>query len=250
MTATVFKILLLVAIFVAVLGATYPKQRAAIQEEQATNYDNTLEHEAIRTQAQYEAALKNTAQNGAANTDELIATGNAYAAVLTSQQKFEEAAKIYQDQLALTWGLVNNAYNEKWANASMHLAGAHRNLDNQPAALVCYDSVLKHDQQFLPAHDPRIVRDLNNIGLMHYLIGMGKSEAADRKIEFKISRDYLEQALTILDKNNQGTSAKAAATLWNLFLTCRDLSDDAAANQYKARAQAIDKSLNRVCREP
>ncbi len=246
MTATILKILLLLAIFVAVLGATYPKQRAAIQEEQATNYDNTLVHDSMRAQAKYEAALKSTTEN----TDERLATGNAYAAALTSQQRFEEAAKIYQDQLALTWGLVNNAYNEKWATASMHLAGAHRNLDNQPAALVCYDSVLKHDQQFLEANDPRIVRDLNNIGLMHYLIGMGKSEALDRKNEFKVSRDYLEQALSLLDKNNQGNTAKASATLWNLYLTCRDLDDNAAANQYKVRAQTIDKSLNRVCREP
>ena len=246
MTATVFKILLLVAIFAAVLGTTYPKQRIAIAEEEATNYDNVLIHEALARQKNYEAIDKNEAST----TDERLAAGNAYADSLTSQQRFEEAAKIYQDQLALTWGLVSNGYNQKWVDASMHLAGAHRNLDNQGPALVCYESVLKHDQQFLPANDPRIVRDLNNMGLMHYLIGMGKAEASERKKEFQISRDYLEQALSILDKNNQGSTAKAAATLWNLFLTCRDLEDSAAADQYKARAQTIDKSFNRVCREP
>ena len=58
MTATILKILLLLAIFVSVLSATYPKQRAAIQEEQATNYDNTLVHDSMRAQAKYEAALK------------------------------------------------------------------------------------------------------------------------------------------------------------------------------------------------
>ncbi|MBP9808297.1 hypothetical protein KBF38_08310 [bacterium] len=246
MVATIFKILLLLAIFIGVIGSTYPKQRDAIQEEQASNYDNGLIRQALSTQKKYEETIKNEASS----TDERLAAGNAYAAALSSQQRFEEAAKIYQDQLALTWGLVNNAYNQKWADASMHLAGAHRNLDNQPAALVCYDSVLKHDQQFLPANDPRIARDLNNMGLMHYLMGTGKTAAAERKIEFKTSRDYLEQSLAILDKNNQGTSAKAAATLWNLVLTCRDLDDKSASEQYKLRAQAIDKSFNRVCREP
>lgn len=246
MTATVFKILLLVAVFVAVLSATYPKQHAAIEEEKANNYDNTLMREALRTQKNYEDATNNPASS----TDQRLAAGDAYAATLSSQQRFEEAAKIYQDQLALTWGLVNNAYNQKWADANMHLAAAHRNLDNQPAALVCYDSVLKHDQEFLPANDPRIARDLNNMGLMHYLIATGKAEPADRKNEFKTSRDYLEQALALLEKNNQGSSAKAAATLWNLVLTCRDLDDKNASQNYKLRAQAIDKSLNRVCREP
>ncbi|CAN5308748.1 hypothetical protein BH11CYA1_BH11CYA1_46960 [soil metagenome] len=246
MTATIFKILLLVAIFVGVLGATYPKQRAAIEEEKASNYDNALMHQSMVSQKNFDAVEKNSSSTA----EQRIAAGDAYAASLTSQQRFEEAAKIYQDQLALTWGLVNNGYNQKWSDASMHLAGAHRNLDNQGAALVCYDSVLKHDQQFLAANDPRIVRDLNNIGLMHYLIGMGKANSDERKKEFQVSRDYLEQALAILDKGNQGSSAKAAATLWNLYLTCRDLDDSNAANQYKARAQTIDKSFNRVCREP
>ena len=246
MVSTIFKILLLLAIFVAVIGTTYPKQRAAIEEEQANNYDNALIRQSMSTQKKYEETIKNESSS----TDDRLAAGNAYAAALTSQQRFEEAAKIYQSQLALTWGLVNNAYNQKWADASIHLAGAHRNLDNQPAALICYESVLKHDQQFLPANDPRIARDLNNTGLMHYLMGTGKTDAADRKIEFKTSRDYLEQSLAILDKNNMGNSAKAAATLWNLVLTCRDLDDKNASEQYKLRAQTIDKSFNRICREP
>jgi hypothetical protein len=246
MVARIFKILLVLAIFVAVIGSTYPKQRAAIEEEQANNYDNALIRQAMSTQKKYEATIKNEASS----IDERLAAGNAYASALTSQQRFNEAAQVYQDQLALTWGLVNNAYNQKWADASMHLAGAHRNLDNQPAALVCYESVLKHDQQFLPPNDPRIARDLNNMGLMHYLMGTGKTDAAERKIEFKTSRDYLEQSLAILDKNNLGNSAKAAAILWNLVLTCRDLDDNSASEQYKLRAQAIDKSFNRICREP
>ena len=144
MVSTIFKILLLLAIFVAVIGTTYPKQRAAIEEEQANNYDNALIRQSMSTQKKYEETIKNESSS----TDDRLAAGNAYAAALTSQQRFEEAAKIYQSQLALTWGLVNNAYNQKWADASIHLAGAHRNLDNQPAALICYESVLKHDQQF------------------------------------------------------------------------------------------------------
>ncbi len=246
MTGTIFKILLIVAIFVAVIGTTYPKQRAAIEEEKANNYDNGLSLATMRTLRDFEA----TEKNSSSTIDQRLATGNAYAEALTSQLRFEEAAKIYQDQLALTWGLVNNAYNQKWADASLHLANAHRNLDSQGAALVCYESVLKHDQQFLPANDPRIIRDLNNMGLMHYLIGMGKDEASERMKEFKTSRQYLEQALAILDKTNQGNTAKATPTLWNLFLTCRDLNDAPAAEQFRLRAQTIDKSLNRVCREP
>lgn len=246
MNATVFRILLVVAIFITVLSSTYPKQRSAIEEEKANNYDNGVALEAIRAKKKLENVEKNTDSS----VDERIAAGNAYASALSSQQKFEEAAKIHQDQLAITWGLVTNAYNQKWADASMHLAAAHRNLDNQGAALVCYESVLKHDQQFLPANDPRIARDLNNMGLMHYLIAMGKSEPSERKKEFQNSRNYLEQALALIDKNNQGSTVKASATLWNLFLTCRDLDDNAAAEQYKLRAQTIDKSLNRVCREP
>lgn len=245
MTGTVLKILLLIAIFAAVLGATYPIQKQAVEEEKATHYDNQVLIEANRTRSRYLAAVKHPEK-----LDELLAAGDAYASALTSQQLFDQAAKIYQDQLMLTWGRVNNAYNEKWANANMHLAGVLRDMDSQSPALICYESVLKHDQQFLPPTDLRIARDLNNMGLMEYMIGMGKAEMPDRLVEFKKSRDYLEKALALFTRDGQGSAAKAAATMWNLYLTCRDMGDEGAANQYRDKAQIIDKSLNRLCREP
>ncbi len=245
MTGTVIKILIVVAIFGVVLGATYPIQRQAVEDGKATNYDLLLGVQLRSTEARYKAAEKKPE-----NIDELLAAGNAYATALTSSQDFAAAAKIYGSQLPLTWGLVTNAYNEKWANANLRLAGVYRDMDSQGAALTCYESLLKYDKQYLPATDSRIARDLNNMGLMLYMIGLGKAEAPERMAEFKKSRSYLEQALALQEKINLGKSARAAATLWNLFLTCRDLGDQKAAEQYRAQAQAIDKSLNRVCREP
>ena len=72
----------------------------------------------------------------------------------------------------------------------------------------------------------------------------------DQRMPNMTGVQLLEQSLAILDKNNLGNSAKAAAILWNLVLTCRDLDDNSASEQYKLRAQAIDKSFNRICREP
>ncbi len=245
MTGTIIKILIVVAIFGVVLGATYPIQKQAVEEGKATNYDLLLGVQLRSTKARYEAA-----QQKPKDINELVAAGDAYAAALTSSQDFGAAAEIYGSQLPLTWGLVTDAYNEKWANANLRLAGVYRDMDSQGAALTCYESLLKYDQQYLPATDSRIARDLNNMGLMLYMIGLGKAEEPARVAEFQKSRNYLEQALALQEKINLGKSSRAAATLWNLFLTCRDLGDQKAAEQYRSRAQAIDKSLNRVCREP
>jgi len=245
MTGTVIKFLIVVAIFGVVLGATYPIQRQAVEEGKANNYDLLLKVELKNTAARYASAQKNPA-----NIAELLAAGDAHAAALTSSQEFAEASNIYASQLPLTWGLVTTGYNEKWANANLHLAGSFKDLDSQGAALTCYESLLKYDQENLPPEDSRIARDFNNMGLMQYMVGLGKAEMPERAVEFKKARDYLEQALALQEKIGLGQSARAAATLWNLFLTCRDLGDQSAANQYRTRAQAIDKSLNRVCREP
>jgi tetratricopeptide (TPR) repeat protein len=245
MTGTIVKVLIVILLFVGVLGATYPVQHQIVQEARLKNYDINLAREVAITEADYLAALKHPEQ-----VDKYLAASTAHAQVMTSSLNFAGAAKIYQDQLAATWGLKQGEHNEKWADASRRLAGAYRDLDQQGAALVCYKSVLEHDQKYLPPQDPRIARDLNNMGLMHYLIGMGKAVAADRTIEFKKAKDYLLQALAINEKNNQGNSGKAAATLSNLFLVCRDLGEEDLAKTYQKRAKDIDKSFKRLSREP
>lgn len=245
MTATIVKIVVVLMVFAAVLGATYPAQRHYVQEGKEHNYDAELARANTVTGLKYVEALQHRE-----NIDRLLAAGTAHAQVLTSQQKFADAAGIYQSQLALTWGLKSGEYNEKWAEANRRLAGSYRDLDSQAAALICYETVLDHDRKYLPANDPRIARDLNNVGLMHYLIGMGKADNKNRVEEFKKAKDYLLQALAIAEKNNQANTSKAAATLSNLFLTCRDLGEESEARTYQKRAEAIDKSFNRLSREP
>lgn len=245
MSGTIIRILLVVAVFAIVLSATYPLQERSRKESNMHNYDLMLAQDSATTGQKYLEALKHPE-----NVDNLLNTGTAHAQVLTSQQNFSGAAGIYQSQLAATWGLKTNEYNEKWADANRRLAGAYRDLDSQAAALICYKSVLDHDQQFLPANDLRTARDLNNVGLMHYLIGMGKIEVKDRVSEFKLAKDYFLQSMAIIEKNNMQNSSRAAATLSNLFLACRDLGEEGEAKSYQKRAEAIDKSFKRISREP
>lgn len=242
---TVIKLLILLAVFGLVLGATYPIQRQAIEEEKAHNYTRTVATEEAFALRRYEEAVKHPEK-----PDELLAARDAMASNEWRQFRYDNAIKLYQEQMASTWGLVQNAYNEKWAKACLNLAGVHRDAQNQAAALVCYDSVLKHDQQFLPANDPRIARDMNNMGLIHYLIGSGKTEKQDRIAEFKMSEDFYKKSLDLLKAQNLDKSTRAEATLWNLYLAARDQDKLSEAQGYKEQAQALDKALNRICREP
>lgn len=243
--STVIKLLLLLAIFGLVLGVTYPIQRQAIEEEKLHNYPRMVATEEAYALRDYQEALKHPEK-----LDALLAARDRFAASEWRQFRYPSAIKVYQDQMASTWGLINNAYNEKWANACLNLAGVHRDAENQAAALICYDSVLQHDQKFLPPNDLRIARDLNNMGLMHYLIGSGKPDKKDRVAEFKISADFYRKSLDMLKAQGQDKSTRAEATFWNLYLAERDQDNLTAAQAYKEQAQALDKTLNRICREP
>lgn len=246
-TGTVIKLLLLLAIFGIVLGASYPIQRQAVEEEKLHNYPRQIETEEAYARMQLAEALKHPEQ-----LDNLLKARDRMALIDWKQYRYKDAVKLYQDQMASTWGLVNNAYNEKWADACLKLAGVHRDagLENQSAALICYEEVLKHDQKFLPATDLRIARDLNNMGLMHYIVGSGKSEKKDRQAEFKVAENYYKQSLDMLKAQGLDKSTRAEATLWNLYLAARDQDNLQDAETYKQQAQAIDLSLHRICREP
>lgn len=239
------KITLVLLVFGFVIAATYPTRRMAYEEQQANDYDTLIER-----QTQKAAQVYKDAQQHPENKLAIIEARDQYANMLWQRRNLEDTSKLLNQQLADTWPLVAGAYNEKWVNASLRLANVYRDMSVDGAALVCYESVLQHDKTFLKENDERIIRDLNNLGLIHYLIGSGIQEKEKRRAEFSKAKEYLDKALIDLEKSKQGDSAKVLPTLWNLYLVERDLGNPKTALELKERATALDKKMNRVCRAP
>jgi len=240
----ILQFVIVAAVYAIVIGGSYPVMMEAQREEQINHYPDKLTLEENLASRRYAKAEPHPEQ-----VDEYLAAGDQMGQVLIREQKFDKALDIYQKQLAATWGLVQNGYNPRWLEANLKVAGVLRDMSLIKAALTCYQAALDMDKKYLPAGDPKVARDLNNIGLMHYLQGLSQADDKDRKVEFKQSIDNYTAALAILDKH-PGNKTAIAANMWNLYLAERDFGDQKAAEGYRKQAQSIDTAMSRVCRAP
>lgn len=232
------------AVFAIVLGGTYPAVDAARRQEEFEHYPDQQKMEEALATRRYDAV-----KNHPEKIDEFMAAGNQLAMALCRKQDFDGAIAIYNKQLAATWGLERNSYNARWVGANLRLAGVFRDQANWPTAKLLYTTVLEQDRKYFPADDPKIARDLNNLGLIEYLKGLTLEGDAERAAQFQLAVDNYKKALAISDKHPEAKTARSA-TLWNLYLAERDLGNKADALEYRKQAREIDKSMNRVCKEP
>jgi len=242
----IVKALLIVFVFAIVIGGTFPVRQAAVENEKLNHYDTQIEQNLELARVRYNRLLANPG----ANLDDLLNARSELATALWAKQEFQEAVQLYTMQMAATWGLKPNAYNEKWVNACRQLADIHRDANQMEAALICYKSVYDHDSKYLPADDLRVVRDLNNLAMIYYMRGTGFEEKDKRHKDFAQAETYLKQVLTLLEKAGLSKSSRAATAYWNLYLVVRDQDRALDAESYRKLAEGLDKSMNRLCREP
>ncbi|MBK7746890.1 MAG: hypothetical protein IPP57_10155 [Candidatus Obscuribacter sp.] len=235
---------LLIAIFVIVIGGTYPAREAAIREQNLNNYDTRVEQQLQQALIEYNAVL-----NRPHNIDELIASRDKLVSAYWSKYDFQTPIDLYTRQMGETWSLAPGKYNQRWVETCRKLADMHRDANQLSAAVVCYQSVLDHDLKYLGRSNVNLIRDYNNMGMVFYLLGTGFEEREKRLEEFKKASRLLNQALVLVKEQKLEGTPREATTLWNLYLVERD-SGNVEAETIKARAQAIDKAMNRVCREP
>ena len=250
MSNLILQFILVAAVFAIVLGGSYPFMLDARRQEQFNHYPEQLSLQDSAAQFRYKNAEAHPEK-----IHEFIEAGDEMASVLLRQQKFGQAIEIYNKQMRTTWGLVQDGYNPDWVNANLKLGNAFRDASDKDihnrldTALLCYQSALDLDRKYLPVNDPKIARELNNIGLVHYLKGMGQAEDKNRQPEFDQAIKFYKQSLDILSKNEGAKTAKSAA-LWNLVLAERDAGNKADSETFKKQAQEIDASFHRVCKEP
>jgi hypothetical protein len=238
------QLILVGGVFAIVLGGGYPVMLEAQREEQLNHYPDKMQFEESLARRRYDAASAHPEK-----ADEYLSAGDELASVCIRLQRYDEAVDIYQKQLAAAWKLGSDKYNPRYIDANIKLAGIFRDRSDWSTAQVCYKSALDLDKKYLPANDLKIARDLNNIGLTHYLQGLCQEKEADRQGQFQLAIDNLKAALDIINQHPEAKGQKASA-LWNLSLAERDHGDKAAAKAIGKTAQEIDNSMHRICRAP
>ncbi len=179
MSKLLLQFLLVGGVFVIVLGLSYPIMLSAQLDEQNNHYPDQLLNEEARATQRYAAA-----QAHPDKIDQYLTAGDEMASIYVRQKKFDAAVDIYQKQLAATWPLATNAYNPRYIDVNLKQAGVFRDKNDMKTALICYQSALDLDKKYLPGNDLKIARDLNDIGLTHYLRGLSLEKDEERKAEF------------------------------------------------------------------
>lgn len=241
----IMKIALLVFVYALVIGGTYPIRREAVEEHKINAYFVQTDRNLDVSRAAYDKVMA-----GPHTVDEAISAREPLINALRAKQLFPEAIELYQKQMGETWGLVSNAYNPRWVETCRKLAAVHRDALQLSAAIVCYKDVYEHDKKYLPANDVRLVRDLNNMGVITYFDGTGEEAGPKRTEKLELAEKYLKEALTANNAINLKGTPREASILANLFLVTRDLGKAEEAEGYKRAADHIDAGMKRVCVAP
>jgi hypothetical protein len=102
-----------------------------------------------------------------------------------------------------------------------------------------YKLIWTSDKEHLPKSDSRIMRDLNNLGLVYYLSAMATPDNLERELQLSRANFYLIQAeLAYRDQPNHDVQDEAN-TLDNRYLVLRELGNKSEAKTIRAQAARI-----------
>ncbi len=169
------------------------------------------------------------------------------AQVRWQQMKFDEAERLYK--LAVSETRHSRNYDQTLVNSRLRLAAVFRDENKLKEAESIYLSVWQYDKQFLTAENPRLGRDLTNLGLNSYLEACRQNRGAERTALMVKANDYLEQAVKFYAQMPEEKQHLSIA-LFNQYLVLRDLGLINQAKTVKEKAEFVDLAFNRSCHAP
>ena len=110
------------------------------------------------------------------------------ASIYRQQGKQEDAALIYRK----LW--VTQANLPSFTSDGRELAALYTDMGSYASAVESYQKLLQYDRAQLPASDPAITRDLNNLGQCYYTAGCGTTDNKTRRQYFIWAREQFALA--------------------------------------------------------
>jgi tetratricopeptide (TPR) repeat protein len=237
------RILIGIALFMWVLMAPLPYRLSLMQS------DGMQTHEAEIAKQEFFArkAVDKTAMLPLSDRKRKDALRQ-YAQVEWQKQNYSEATKVYRALLANAKP-DNKRYDEEFAQDERAMANLSRDQNDFVNAKSYFQSAFTYDKNLLPKDDPRLARDLNNLGLQTYIEATSKDDKTEREKLMQESNHYFEEAVNIYAKDPKLENA-LATVLDNQYLVLRDLGEKDRALAVKAKSEAIEKRIPRLCQAP
>ncbi len=248
MTPKALIIVVLGILYCWVIVSTMPYRRQVQEEKLRTDYFINLDQKVYHTERYYQALVADPKSDPTKVADveeelgilkwakhDLVAAMEAFQKVVAKRKQPDD--------------IQNKTYNEPWIKSKLLLAGIHRDLGNWDISAGQYKEILEYDRKF-GMESAKVARDLNNLGLLEYMKATGFQKDQDRMPAFQKSEDYLNQAIAMWQKVSGPQSASEASSLWNLYLTQRDMGKIDDSKKTKQLAEAIDEKMGRTCKLP
>ena len=246
----IIRIVLLALFFIYVVRAPM-SYRASVMEAMAKdNPDVRLTKQESQCTREFQNALKLPV----GDPRRLNAFTN-LASARWGQLKYQDAENLYRLSIIETKPDTN--YDQRLVDNMIHLAAVYRDQGKFAEARASYASALDYDQKHLTASDPRIGRDLSNMGLNYYIEAStkdrvdasSKNKKDERTTLMRQANNYFERALRVYGDKSENEQ-RASITLYNQYLVLRDLGEFERSKKCKAKADGLDSSFNRLCKLP
>jgi hypothetical protein len=229
----IWRLFLVLSLFVLVVVSTWSIRRQFLAESKERDYNLRLSSQEYYWIRAYESLKKSTA-----SSEQILDAEEQLASVLALEHQYKLVNALYiriWRERAKASG--QNKYNAKLIHTLQSMAFLDLDLGDIKACEYCYKTAWDYDRKWLPAGDTRITRDLNNLGVVHYLLALSCTDKLERQLEFERSNFFLLQSL-ISCGQGKVTREQQANILDNQYLALRDTE---RLNEAKATKEQAEK---------
>ncbi|HEY9773876.1 MAG TPA: tetratricopeptide repeat protein [Planktothrix sp.] len=240
------KIICAVLFFVFAVVAIYPWRIKSKNEWS----QNDLNAKIVREHGKIRETVAAT-ENLPPDDDRRLAALKQLADVDWQENKLDEAEKIVAGLWTHYEKNQKPNYDNNYADVMLMAAGIHRDQGRVDLSERNYDQIYFYDLHHEDSTTrKRIARDLNNLGVAYYLVGLSKPKNADGIEYYDKSIEYFEEALQNYRELYGANSQYEANTLYNESLSLRDSGQVAHAQEIRTQSDKLMSMVKRPCKLP
>lgn len=229
-------------IFIWVLMAIMPARLAIMQEAEENGYDSKL------VKDEY-ILLRELADTPVTDTDARTQILMNYANLCVCREHYDRADLIYR-QIWQERSKLNLPYDKTLVSAMVAMAEMDRDMGALDESVSCYQTVYDYDYRRLPQSDAKLIRDLNNLGLIYYLKGKGTADKTERLAIFQKGQEHLSAAIARQRQIYGPDSQAEGKSLSTMGFLLRDMGRAAESRQALQRAGLIEAKITKVANAP
>jgi tetratricopeptide (TPR) repeat protein len=240
------RILAATVFFICVIMIIYPWRMESRRQWQAHDLDQTISRE------DYLARKEVTATQKLPDSDpRKLKALKELADCYWQENKLESAEKILSDLWMQHEHNQKQGYDADYVDVMLMTAGVHRDQGKIDISQQNYEQIYYYDMHHTDAGTPkRAARDLNNLGVAYYMVGLSNPKQVDGMVFYQKSIDYFEAALKAYRELYGNGSQYEANALYNESLPLRDIGRRDRADEVRLQSHAIMAMVKRPCELP